>query len=168
MRRRSGLLALLSALLLGACASAPPVAPAPLAAAAGAPAAPAPAAAKKFSMRMYYMAILRRGPRWTATDSPERKHLLEGHMRNIRRLGAEGKLVIAGPFDVPAGAPADTPVGIFIFDVAAQADAEALVQTDPTIAAGHFAAQVLPWYGPSGLSYDGRDEELTRARAEQR
>jgi uncharacterized protein YciI len=164
MRRRSGLL---PALLLAACASAPPAATAPLAAAAAAPAAPS-GATKKFSMRMYYMAILRHGPRWTATDSPERKHLLEGHMANIRRLGAEGKLLIAGPFDVPAGAPADTPVGIFIFDVASQADAEALVQTDPTIAAGHFAAQVLPWYGPSGLSYDGKDDELAKARAERR
>src|SRR4051794_6736894 len=68
---------------------------------------------KKFSMRMYQMAILRRGPRWSGADTPERKALLKGHMDNIKRLGAEGKPVIAGPFDIEDTAPPETPVGIF-------------------------------------------------------
>lgn len=128
-------------------------------------ASPPRAPAKKFSMRSYYMALLRRGPAWIAADTPERKQLLAGHMKNIRRLAADGKLLIAGPFDLPAApdaAPRDALVGVFLFDVPTQAEAEALVRTDPTIAAGHFAAQVLPWYGPRSLTYDGRDEERVK------
>lgn len=157
--------AILAGLTLGAaaCASGHLPAPAPASSAPGAAAAAAPA--KHFSMRMYQMAFLRRGPRWSGADTPERKKLLEGHMANIQRLGGEGKLLIAGPFDVAENAGNDAIVGIFIFDVATKAEAEALVQTDPTIAAGHFAAEVVPWYGPSGLTYDGRDEELARIRA---
>lgn len=149
LRRMRHLLLLLA--LLAACAS-PPRAP-----------------AKKFAMRSYYMAVLRRGPAWIAADTPERKQLLAGHMKTIRRLAADGRLLIAGPFDLPApsdaapeAAPRDTLVGVFLFDVPTQAEAEALVRTDPTIAAGHFAAQVLPWYGPRGLTYDGRDEERAK------
>jgi len=117
-------------------------------------------------MRVYYMALLRKGPKWTGERSPAVKQLLAGHMANIRRLGAERKLLIAGPFDLPDGAPVTAPVGIFIFDVATQAEADALVRTDPTIEAGHFAADVYPWYGPSGLTFDGRDEELKKAATE--
>jgi len=123
---------------------------------------PAP---KKFSMKMYQMAFLRRGPKWTAEDTPERKKLLAGHMANIRRLGAAGALLIAGPTDVPADAGPQAVIGIFIFDVPTQQEAEALVRSDPTIAAGHFSAEVVPWYGPSGLTFDGREEELAKARA---
>ena len=115
-------------------------------------------------MRMYTLVILRKGPRW-APRSPEVKALLEGHMANIRRLGAAGKLLIAGPTDGGEGAPDDTPVGIFIFDTASIQEATELAATDPTVAAGHFAAQVLEWYGPQGLTYDGQAEELAKLRA---
>src|SRR5215475_952001 len=117
-------------------------------------------------MKVYQMAFLRRGPRWIADATPERKQLLAGHMANIQRLAVEGKLLIAGPLDAGPDARPDAAVGIFIFDVPTKAEAEALVRTDPTIAAGHFAAEVVPWYGPVGLTYDGRDEELARIKAE--
>jgi uncharacterized protein YciI len=126
--------------------------------------ASAPLPAKPFSMRVYQMAFLSAGPRYIAEDTPERKKLLEGHQANIRRLAADGKLLIAGPLDWP-GDDKDAIVGIFIFDAATKEEAEALCATDPTIAAGHFAARVVPWYGPSGLTYDGRDEELAKIRA---
>ncbi len=155
MRLSALALALALALASGACATAP------------SPAAPSTPSVKPFSMRLYQMAILRRGPSWSAERTPEVKRLLEGHMANLRRLSAEGKLLIAGPFDLDASAPPETPVGIFLFDVATTDEAITLVSADPTIAAGHFAAQVLPWYGPSGLTYDGREAERAKARAEQ-
>lgn len=113
-------------------------------------------------MRTYQFAILRRGPNWTAEKSPERTKLLEAHLANIGRLAAARKLLVAGPFDVGADAPRDAIVGIFIFDVATTAEAEALTATDPTIQSGHFTAQVMPWYGPAGLTYAGREEEVRK------
>lgn len=119
-------------------------------------AAPAPAAKKPFTMRTYYMGFLRRGPTWSSVKTPESKALGEGHMANINRLGACGKLLIAGPFQQPKEAPEHGPLaGIFLFDVETREEAEALMRTDPAIAAGRFTMEVLPWYGPAGLTYDG-------------
>jgi uncharacterized protein YciI len=124
-----------------------------------APATEAPRATaapeKKFSMRTYYMAFLRRGPAWTKERTPEAVEVSKGHMANIERLAKCGKLVIAGPFDVAADAPPDALAGIFIFDVATREEALALSQQDPAVKAGRFAIEVLPWYGPTGLTYEG-------------
>jgi uncharacterized protein YciI len=146
---------LLLALLAMGCATAKPTATADSA-----------PPAKHFSMKGYQMAILRKGPKWSGANTPEIAKLLQGHMANIKRLSGSGKLLIAGPFDIPEDAPPETPVGIFIFDVESTAEAQALVATDPTIKAGHFAAELLPWYGPAGLTYDGREEEMAKNRAE--
>jgi len=36
-------------------------------------------------------------------------------------------------------------------------EAVALTQTDPAVKAGRFAVEVLAWYGPEGLTYDGHE-----------
>ncbi|MBZ4415786.1 YciI family protein [Myxococcus sp. RHSTA-1-4] len=118
-------------------------------------AGPQPEPEKKFSMRTYYMAFLRRGPAWTKERTPEAVEAGKGHMANIERLAKCGKLVIAGPFDVPADAPPDALAGIFIFDVATREEALALTAQDPAVKAGRFTIEVLPWYGPTGLTYEG-------------
>ena len=118
--------------------------------------APPAAPAKTFKMRTYYMGFLRRGPTWSYEKTAESRALGAGHMANINRLGACGKLLIAGPFEQPKDADAHGPLaGIFLFDVATREEAEALMRTDPAIAAGRFTMEVLPWYGPAGLTYDG-------------
>ena len=117
---------------------------------------PAPAApAKQLKMRTYFMALLKRGPAWSAERTPEAIAAGEGHMANIQRLAACGKLLIAGPFDPGPTPPAGALAGIFIFDVPTLEEAVALTQTDPAVKAGRFAVEILPWYGPTGLTYDG-------------
>jgi uncharacterized protein YciI len=106
-------------------------------------------------MRTYYMTFLRRGPAWSAERTPEAVAAGQGHMANIQRLADCGKLLIAGPFDVGQNAPADSLAGIFIFDVATREEAVALSEMDPAVKAGRFTIEVLPWYGPAGLTYDG-------------
>jgi hypothetical protein len=66
-----------------------------------------------------YLALLHRGSGWTPEQTPEVKSILEGHMANIRRLAAEGRLILAGPFEgdgelrglflLQAGAPEPRP-----------------------------------------------------------
>jgi uncharacterized protein YciI len=120
------------------------------------PASATPSApAKEFKMRTYYMAFLKRGPAWSAERTPEAVAAGEGHMANINRLAACGKLLIAGPFDVGPTPPADALAGIFIFDVPTLEEALALTQMDPAVKAGRFIIEVMPWYGPVGLTYDG-------------
>src|SRR3712207_4959175 len=79
----------------------------PEAPAAAAPQAQAEAPPKKFSMRTYYMAFLRRGPAWSKERTPEAVAAGEGHMAHIQRMAKCGKLVLAGPFEVGPDAPKD-------------------------------------------------------------
>ena len=70
-------------------------------------------------MRTYVMAFLKAGP--NRERPPEEAQQLQAAHRDIRRLAAEGKLVLAGPFG-----DAGPLRGIYIFDVATVAEAEAL------------------------------------------
>ena len=101
--------------------------------------------ADDLGMKMYVMAFLKAGPnRNRSTEEAEK--LQRAHLANIDRLAAEGKLVLAGPFGD------DGPIrGIFIFDVATVAEAEALTKRDPAIQAGSLAMELHPWYGSAAL-----------------
>ncbi|HYH94409.1 YciI family protein [Hyalangium sp.] len=121
---------------------------------------------KEFTMRTYYMAFLRRGPAWSAEKTPEAEAAGKGHMANIERLAACGKLLIAGPFNVGPNPPADALAGIFIFDVPTLEEAVALTQTDPAVKVGRFTMDVMPWYGPAGLTYDGHQPPKPDAKCE--
>lgn len=144
--------AVLAATSLGCATSAPPVTPEP--------------PKKELQMRTYYMAFLRRGPTWTAERTPEAVALGQGHMAHIQRLAACGKLALAGPFEVGSNAPPDALAGIFLFDVQTREEAVALTQKDPAVQAGRFVIEVMPWYGPTGLTYDGYEPPRPDARCE--
>lgn len=120
--------------------------------------APKPAAvpAKKFAMRTYTFVLLRRGPAWTPEQTPETKQIFAGHMANIEAMHKAGKLVLAGPLDGDQVEPSYA--GLFVMDVASDAEARALLAHDPAIASGRFVPELRQWYGPVGLTYDGADQ----------
>jgi uncharacterized protein len=151
---------LLASLLLSVAAAAapavaaepppPPATTATAATAATAPQAAAPGAANATpNMTTYYVALLRRGPGWTPARTPEATKVLDGHMANIRRLAAEGKLLLAGPFLEQSGPGALA--GLFVLQAGSIAEAQQLVATDPAVQAGRFVAEILPWLGPKSL-----------------
>lgn len=101
--------------------------------------------ADEYGMRVYVMALLKAGPNRDRSRE-EAQALQRGHMANINRLAAEGKLVLAGPFED------DGPLrGIYVFDVRTVAEAEALTRTDPAIQAGSLVMELHPWYGSAAL-----------------
>jgi uncharacterized protein len=117
------------------------------------PVAPAPPA-KPFAMRTYTFVLLKRGPAWSLDETPESKQIFEGHMANIKAMGKAGKLVLAGPFDAPAG-DRTAYAGLFVLDVPSDDEARALLANDPAVASGRFVVELRPWYGPAGITYDG-------------
>jgi uncharacterized protein YciI len=134
-------LLLISSLVACACASSPkPVAP-----------------AKPFSMKTYTFVLLRRGPAWSPEQTAESKKIFEGHMANIKAMARAKKLILAGPFDAPAG-DKTAYAGLFVFDVPAE-EAKQLMASDPAVA----APEMMPWYGPAGLTYDGAEHALDDA-----
>jgi uncharacterized protein YciI/predicted ester cyclase len=97
-------------------------------------------------MRPYWFGLIRRGE-LAQQLSPERvAELGRGHMETIGRLVESGELVLAGPF----GHDGDLR-GIFIYAVDTREQAEALVASDPAVAAGRLAVDLYPWWGPTAL-----------------
>jgi len=96
-------------------------------------------------MKTYVMALLKAGPNRNRPRE-EAQRLQAAHRANINRLAAAGKLVLAGPF-----ADDGELRGIYVFDVATVAEAEALTKTDPAIQAGQLVMELHPWYATAGL-----------------
>jgi len=93
----------------------------------------------------YFIALLRRGPKWTPEQNPETAKLQEAHMANIRELARQRKLVLAGPFE-----DGKELRGVFIFRVPSIADATTLTSGDPAVNAGRLAFDIHPWQVPKG------------------
>ena len=129
------------------------VAPAP----AGDASKPAPAE-PEFQMDHYWLGLIRKGPTWTAEQTPAVMHLQEGHMANIRAMAATGKLVLAGPFEDNGELR-----GLFLFKVATKEEAEALVAKDPAVAAKRLVVELHPWFGAKGITYVQTAADLERA-----
>jgi len=146
------LAALLATVSLSGCASTPTPAVMASPPATGVPAAGS--SARPFSMRTYLFVLLRRGPAWSAAETPESKQIFEGHMANINAMGKAGKLVLAGPFDAPAE-DRSAYAGLFVLDVKTEQEARALLANDPAIAAGRLVPEFRSWYGPAGITFDG-------------
>ena len=103
--------------------------------------------ADAYGMRSSVLVILSTGPNdATVTDKAERQEIFAGHFANMGRLAEQGKLVLAGPLmdDLPKR-------GLFIFNVETLEEAEALVKTDPAVAAGVFSYQLTKYYGSAAL-----------------
>jgi uncharacterized protein YciI len=101
--------------------------------------------ADEYGMHGYIFAILREG-KAKRPEAKELEKLQAGHLKNIMRLGDEGKLVLAGPFMDDGDMR-----GIFIFNVKTVEEAKKLVETDPLVAGGFLELEFHPWYGSAAL-----------------
>ena len=103
--------------------------------------------ADEYGMKSYVLVLLKTGTHEGAPKA-ERQKAFAGHMANIQRLADEGKLVVAGPL-----LKNDRNYeGIFIFNVKTVKEAEALLVTDPAVAAGILAFEAYGWYGTAALA----------------
>jgi uncharacterized protein YciI len=99
-----------------------------------------------YGMKKYILVILKTGP-----VKPERREtvdsLFKGHMDNINRLAAIGKLVVAGPMKKNDKAYR----GIFILNAKDLEEANALLATDPAVKERMLDAELYEWYGSAAL-----------------
>lgn len=108
-------------------------------------------------VKQFWLVILKTGPKdKEITDTAIRNPIFAGHFANMNRLYEEGILKAAGPF----GKNDFTWRGLFILDCANKEEAEAHVKTDPSVAAGVFIYDIVPWYSePSGSFVPGKPEK---------
>jgi uncharacterized protein YciI len=92
-----------------------------------------------FEMTTYYVGFLYKGAKWTPEQTDDTRRLQEGHMANIQKMAAEGKLVIAGPF-MDNGELR----GLYVFRASSAEEAKALVESDPAVRAGRLRFELHP------------------------
>jgi uncharacterized protein YciI len=97
-------------------------------------------------MMTVYLVLLKKGPAWTAEETPATKAIQEAHMANIRRMWAEQHLIVAGPVEDREGLR-----GIFVLQAASLDAAKMLAASDPAVKAGRLRTEVYPWWIERGV-----------------
>ena len=98
------------------------------------------------TLKQYFFVMLKAGAkRDLIKDTAQINKIQAGHMANITRLHAAGKLLVAGPFGDDGNWR-----GIFIFDCQTKEEVEALLITDPAIKSGRLDYEVHPWWTKKG------------------
>ena len=102
--------------------------------------------ADDYGMKTYVFVVLKSGKN-ESKDQEAIDSSFAGHMKNIKRLVEEKKLIVAGPMfkndrDYR---------GIFILDVSTLEEADDLLKTDPAIKAEFLEPELFLWYGSAAL-----------------
>lgn len=96
----------------------------------------------EYTMKQYYFVMLTKGTRRSEiTDTSIINKIQAGHIKNLERLAAMGKIIVAGPFGDDGNWR-----GVFIFNCPTQEEVEEFLKTDPAIAAGRLGYEIHPWW----------------------
>src|SRR5947209_6021828 len=88
-----------------------------------------------YQMDHYTVGFFRKGPNWGTGSKEEAERVNAGHMANIRKMGATGKLVVAGPFEDNGDLR-----GMLIFKTGLD-EAKSLAEQDPAVKGGRLVLE---------------------------
>jgi len=100
----------------------------------------------KDEMVVYQLALLGRGPGWTAASTPANERLQADHMAYVIGMIKSGRFVAAGPL-TDGG---DT-LGLIVIEAASADEAKALIDNDPKVKTGHLVYELHPWWTAKGV-----------------
>jgi len=95
-----------------------------------------------------FVLIHRPGPTWQdGVDFPGQDGIMD-HIRFMRRMSDEGRMILGGPFDDEwTGSSPTTPVGMAIIQADSMTEAQQLADSDASVQSGLISVTVRPW-GP--------------------
>jgi uncharacterized protein YciI len=102
--------------------------------------------ANDYGMKAYVLVILKTGSNNSLSKSVS-DSLFGGHISNIIRLAAEGKLVVSGPMKQNERSYR----GLFILNVTTIDDARLLLLADPAIQSHLLDVEYYQWFGSAAL-----------------
>jgi len=70
--------------------------------------------------------------------TPEEERALGAHFQYLKRLLAEGKLILAGPCE-------DASMGLAVFETASEEEARAIAAADPAVTSKVFTCEIKPY-----------------------
>ena len=112
----------------------------------------------QFKLVEFQMAILKKGPKWTATNTPATARLHQAHLAHAAALLASGRAIIAGPLTDDGEIR-----GIYIFRAASADEAKAWANADPAVASGHLVAEMHPWWAEDVMKKTSSPSKMTTA-----
>jgi uncharacterized protein YciI len=105
----------------------------------------------------FHMALLKHGPKWTATETEETKRLHQDHVNYVLAALDSGKAIIAGP--LTDGGETD---GVYVFRAKSAEEAKAWAEADPSVASGFRVAEMHPWWSEDIFSKPAKPMKLTK------
>lgn len=115
-----------------------------------------PAAA--FKLVEFHMALLKRGPQWTAKETLQRKETLTQHREYFMSLLDSGKAVIGGPLTDEGEIR-----GLYVLRAKSASEAREWVDADPAVKAGYFSAEMHPWWSEEVMKKAASPMTMTKA-----
>lgn len=106
--------------------------------------------AEQMDMTIYYLFILKKGPAWSPESTPEIDKLQEAHLENYRRLKAEGKLVMTGPF-LDSFQTSGEMRGAGVLRAKSFDEAFEWINTDPMVKVGRLVFELHTWMLGKGI-----------------
>jgi uncharacterized protein YciI len=77
-------------------------------------------------------------PTFPGDATPEEELAIGAHFLYLKRLLAEGKLILAGPCE-------DASMGLAVFETANEEEARAIVAADPVVTSKVFTCEIKPY-----------------------
>jgi uncharacterized protein YciI len=110
----------------------------------------------QFKLVQFYMALLKKGPKWSAEKTKETEQLHEQHFAYVTSLLESGKAMIAGPLSDDAEIR-----GVFIFRAQSADEAKTWAENDPAVKAGHLISEMHPWWSEDVMKKPNSPFKLT-------
>ena len=112
----------------------------------------------QFKLVQFHMAILKKGPKWSATRTKETEQMHQAHLARAALLLESGKAIVAGPLTDDGEIR-----GIYIFRAPSAEEAKAWANDDPAVASGHLVAEMHPWWSEDVFKKANTPLKLTTA-----